>query len=188
MTFCVKLHLYTYFFINKFDKSVKYSLFLLFLFSFTCKHIFSFHLIFASLPFPYFLFLLTKHSLSQGELHVRAKVVTGPPWLGKKKSLLFIKFKNFMIFLLLKKYVTTLNIFRLNIIKFWTKFCNKLDCRLKLQLHSIYIYIYFIGLNFDKSTIELHFYFHISSMLAELQSKSNSYVINQMFKFRVFVM
>ena len=186
MTFCVKLHLYTYFFINKFDKSVKYSLFLLFLFSFTCKHIFSFHLIFASLPFPSFLFLLTKHSLSQGELHVRAKVVTGPPWLGKKKSLLFIKFKNFMIFLLLKKYVTTLNFFRLNIIKFWIKFCNKLDCRLKLQLHSIYIYIFYWMWILTNPPLN-YIFFHISSMLAELQSKSNSYVINQMFKFWVFV-
>ena len=66
-----------------------------------------------------------------------------------------------MIFLLLKKYVTTLNIFRLNIIKFWTKFCNKLDCKLKLQLHSIYIYIYIFDVNFDKSTIELHFFSYI---------------------------
>ena len=33
--------------------------------------------------------------------------------------------------------------FKPNIIKFWTKFSNKLiGCRLRLQLHSIYIYIY----------------------------------------------
>ena len=31
-----------------------------------------------------------------------------------------------MIFLLLKKCVTTLNFFKLNIIKLWTKFSNKL--------------------------------------------------------------
>ena len=36
-------------------------------------------------------------------LHVRVRVVTGPPWPGKTKSLLYIKFKNFMIFFTLKK-------------------------------------------------------------------------------------
>ena len=40
----------------------------------------------------------------------------------EKKSLLYIKFKNFMIFLPLKKCETILKIFKLNIIKLWTKF------------------------------------------------------------------
>ena len=63
----------------------------------------------------------------QWRLHVRARVVTGPPWPEeKKKSLLYIKFKNFIIILPLEKCVTTLNFFKSNIIKLWTKFSNKL--------------------------------------------------------------
>ena len=58
----------------------------------------------------------------------------------KKKTLIYIKFKNFMIFLPLKKCVTTLNFFRSHKIKFWIKFSNKLSCRLRLQLHSIFFY------------------------------------------------
>jgi len=79
-----------------------------------------------------------------------------PPWLGKK-SFLFIKFKNFMIFFTLKKKcVTTLNYFRPNIIKFWTKFSNKLSCKLKLQLHSIF---FLLAMNFNNYRIRLHLFF-----------------------------
>ena len=47
--------------------------------------------------------------------------------------------------------------------------------------------LFLLDVNFDKSTIELHLIF-ISSILAKFsKSKINSYVINQMFKFQVFV-
>ena len=65
----------------------------------------------------------------------------------KKKSILDI---NFMIFLAVKKYVTTLNFVRPNIIKLWTKFSNKLGCKLRIQLHLIF---FLLDMNFDKSTI-----------------------------------
>ena len=60
-----------------------------------------------------------------------------------------------MIFFPLKKIITTLNSFRPNIIKVWTKFRNKIGCRLKLQLHSIY---FLLDVNVDKLTFELHFF------------------------------
>ena len=46
----------------------------------------------------------------------------------------------FFIFYPLKKFVTTLCFPRTNIIKLWTKFGNKFDCKLKLQLHSIFFF------------------------------------------------
>ena len=59
----------------------------------------------------------------------------------KKKNLLYIKFKIFMIFLPLKKFVIILNFLRPNIIKLWTKFGNKLGCSsLRLQLYLIYFF------------------------------------------------
>ena len=70
-----------------------------------------------------------------------------------------------MIFLPQKKCVTTLNFFRPNIIKLWTKFSNKLGCILRLQLHSIF---FLLDMNFNNSTIRLIF-FLIFSMLAKLQ-------------------
>ena len=77
-----------------------------------------------------------------------------------------------MTFLPLKKFVTTLNLFRPNVIKFWTKFGNKFGCRLRLQPHLIYIYIYIffflLDVNFDKFTIGLHF-FLISFILENFQ-------------------
>jgi len=44
-------------------------------------------------------------------------------------------------------------------------------------------------MNFDKSTIELHFLLYIPYLknFKKIKKKINSYVINQMFKFRVFV-
>ena len=63
-----------------------------------------------------------------------------------------------MIFLPLKKCVTTLNFFRSNIIKLWTKFSNKLGCRLRLQLHLIF---FLLDMNFNNSTIRLHFFSYI---------------------------
>ena len=68
-----------------------------------------------------------------------------------------------MILLSLKIFVTTLKFFWLNIINFWTKFGNKLDCRLRLQLHSIYIYV-----NCEKFIIGLHFLL-ISSIFAKFK-------------------
>ena len=50
--------------------------------------------------------------------------------------------------------------------------------------------VFLLDMNFDKSTIRLHFFLLlISSILAKLQEdkKSIAYVINQIFKFRVFV-
>ena len=67
----------------------------------------------------------------------------------EKKQLLCINFKNLCFFFSLKKLCDHPKLsFRLNIIKFWTKFDNKHGCRLKLQLYSIYIYIYIIECEF----------------------------------------
>ena len=73
----MKLHLYPYFFINLNDKSVKYILFLSFLFSFTFKHIL-FSLYF-SFVFPY-TFLFPCHpfpslSSNQTQPKIRARAV-----------------------------------------------------------------------------------------------------------------
>ena len=75
----------------------------------------------------------------------------------KKYILLYIKFKNFMIFLPLKKCVTTLNFFKLNIIKLQTKFSNKLTQLQTKATTSLDIFL--MDTNFDKSTIRLHFVF-----------------------------
>ena len=61
-----------------------------------------------------------------------------------------------MIFLFLKKCVTTLNFFKLNIIKLWTKF-NYIELNLIVETR----YIFLMDTNFDKSTIRLHFFFYI---------------------------
>ena len=75
-----------------------------------------------------------------------------------------------MIFLPFKTFVTTLNFFRPNVIKFGLM----LGCRLMLQLHSIiYLFIYFLGVNFNKFTIELHFLL-ISFMFAIFQEDQRS--------------
>ena len=42
-------------------------------------------------------------------------------------------------------------------IKFGIKFGNKLSYRLRLQLHSIFL----LDVNFDKSIIELYFFFFL---------------------------
>ena len=47
----------------------------------------------------------------------------------------------------------------LNVINFWTKFGKKLDCTLRLQLHSIYIYIY-MDVNCDKSPLDYIFFLY----------------------------
>ena len=57
-----------------------------------------------------------------------------------------------MIFLPLKKICDNPKFLRLNKIKLWTKFSSKLGCRLRLQLHLIYIYL-LLNVNFDKSII-----------------------------------
>ena len=70
-----------------------------------------------------------------------------------------------MIFFSLKKFVIALNSFRPNIIKVWTKYCNKIGCTLRLQLHLIY---FLLDVNFDQSTFELHFLL-IFSIFAKFQ-------------------
>ena len=57
-----------------------------------------------------------------------------------KKKLLHINFKSFMIFLPSKKICDNPKFFRLNKIKLWTKFGNKLGCKLSLQLHLIFFF------------------------------------------------
>ena len=63
-------------------------------------------------------------------------------------------------------------------IKFGIKFGNKLSYRLRLQLHSIFL----LDVNFDKSIIELYFFFSYILYTCKILkiSKINSYVINQM--------
>ena len=56
--------------------------------------------------------------------------------------MIFLSFKKFRV-----KFVTTLNFFRNNIIKFWIKFGNKLGSSLKLQLY-LFILFYFIRCEF----------------------------------------
>ena len=81
-----------------------------------------------------------------------------------------------MIFYLKK--IDHSNFFRPNIIKFWTKFGNKLGCILKQQLHSIFFFfILLLDVNFDKSTIELHF-FLISSVFANFQKDQRTIAIS----------
>ena len=46
-----------------------------------------------------------------GRLYIEGKVVTGPPW-PRKQLLLYVNFKNVMIFLPLKKFVTTISFVR----------------------------------------------------------------------------
>ena len=65
-----------------------------------------------------------------------------------------------MIFLPLKKCVTTLNFFKLNIIKLWTKF-NYIELNLIVETR----YIFLMDTNFGKSTIRLHFFFLYPSCL-----------------------
>ena len=56
----------------------------------------------------------------------------------EKKQLLCINFKNLCFFFSLKKLCDHPKLsFRLNIIKFWTKFDNKHGCRLRLQFYLI---------------------------------------------------
>ena len=59
-----------------------------------------------------------------------------------------------MISLSLKRICDHPKFFKLSIITFWTKFGNKLSCRLRLQLYLIF---FLLNVNFDKCTIGLHF-------------------------------
>ena len=70
--------------------------------------------------------------------------------------------------------MTTIKFFRPNVIKFWTKFGNKFGCTLKVTT-SLNIF-FFLDVNFDNSTIELHF-FLISSILAKFQEDQRSIII-----------
>ena len=73
-------------------------------------------------------------------LHVRVRVITRQ--LQSRKNIIIIyKILKFYDFFTLKKCVTILIFFfRSNIVKLWTKFSNKLSCKLRLQLHSIFFY------------------------------------------------
>ena len=73
-----------------------------------------------------------------------------------------------MIFLPLKKCVTTLNFFKLNIIKLWTKF-NYIGLNLIVDTR----YIFLMDSNFDKSTIRLHFFFLYPSYLQNFKKIKN---------------
>ena len=77
-----------------------------------------------------------------------------------------------MIFLSLKKIVTTLNFFRPKIIKFWTKFGNKLGLG---HNSTQYIYIY-INSPFD-------YIFFLYPLFLQNFKKVKDQVTNQMFKF-----
>ena len=71
--------------------------------------------------------------------------------------------------------MTALNFSKSNIIKLQTKFDNKLGYKLRLQLHSIFL---FIGVNFDKSISSgLHFLF-ISSILTKFFEYQRSITIS----------
>ena len=70
-----------------------------------------------------------------------------------------------MIFFPVKKMCYHPKFFRLNIITLWTKFSNKLGCRLILQLDSIF---FLLDMNFGKSIIGLQFFFK-SSIFAKFQ-------------------
>ena len=72
--------------------------------------------------------------------------------------------------------MTILNFVRVNIINFWTKFDNKLDYRLRLQIHSIF---FLLDVNYNKFTIELHF-FLISSIFVKFQKVKDQYLCHQL--------
>ena len=100
----------------------------------------------------------------QGVLHIRSKVVIKDHPDMENIIIIIYKFlKKILIFLSLKKFVTMWIFFKPNVIKHWTKFDNKLGCKLRLQLHSIF---FLLDVNFDKSTFGLHFLL-ISSILAK---------------------
>ena len=67
--------------------------------------------------------------------------------------------------------MTILKFFRPNIIKLCTKFSNKFDYILTLQLHSN---IFLLDVNFEKSTIEIHFLLISSMLLAKFQENQRS--------------
>ena len=58
----------------------------------------------------------------------------------------------------------------------WTKFSNKLDCRLRLQLHSKKK---LLDMNFGKSTIGLHFFLKFS-ILAKFQKDQISIAMSSL--------